>query len=261
MPIFGNFKEIIFGQISVGDLVKREYEKYKSESMFGIYATSSPILIVNDPDVIKDLLVKSFPIFANRGVRIFEKVEPLSANLVNLEAARWRPLRARQTSMFTSAKLKEMFHLLLECADRLEKTLSIMGNDDSTIEVCEITAKYTTDCIGACAFGIDAKALSDEQSDFRRIGRKFVHLDRWRAFKVRFKQLCPGLFNSLKRFMYDSEINDFFIGTITKTMEHRRKNKDARRGDFVDLLNDLKNDDPSKWDGIGDMMILFLIFS
>ncbi|XP_014207797.1 probable cytochrome P450 6a13 [Copidosoma floridanum] len=245
VAIYGNLKEIIFGKMSVGDLVVLQYEKHKHQPMFGIYAMRSPILVINDPDLIKDVLIKDFASFANRGVRIFEKVEPLSANLVNLEAARWKPLRAKQTMMFTSAKLKEMFYLLLECADHLERALT---EDNDVVDACEVTARYTTDCIGACVFGIDMKALEDDESDFRRIGKKFVQLDKWRAFKVRFKQIFPGLFNQLGFIMYDHEINDFFIGTMIKTMEHRRKNN-IKRGDFVDLLNDLKQN-PGKLEGI-----------
>ncbi|OXU20062.1 hypothetical protein TSAR_004866 [Trichomalopsis sarcophagae] len=247
-PIYGNLKDIMFGKMSVGDFVKQEYDKFKDERMFGVYAIRTPVLIVNDPELIKDILIRNFSSFANRGVRLFEKVEPLSANLVNLEAKRWRPLRAKQITMFTFSKLKEMFYIVSECADNLEKILAGMIEKNDVVECCEVSARYTTDVIGACVFGIDMKALDDENSQFRRVGRKFIHADKWRAFKLRFKQIFPSLYNFLCPIMYDHEINDFFINTMIATMKHRKENN-VRRGDFVDLLNDLK-DNPGKLDGI-----------
>lgn len=245
-PLFGNLKEIMFGKMSVGDFAKQQYEKFRNEPMFGIYLIRSPILIINDPDAIKDVLVKNFSSFANRGVRIFEKVEPLSANLVNLEPARWRPLRAKQTTMFSSGKLKEMFYLLLEVSNGLEKSLAKITGTNEVVECCEVTARFSTDVIGACVFGIDMEALDDENSQFRKVGKKFIHADRWRAFKFRFKQIFPALYNLLAPIMYDHEINDFFINSMIQTMEMRRKNK-IKRNDFVDLLIDLK-DHPDKLD-------------
>ncbi|KAJ8688568.1 hypothetical protein QAD02_024363 [Eretmocerus hayati] len=248
VPLYGNLKPMMFGQMSVGDFVKQQYDQYKDQPVFGIYASRTPILIINDPELIKEVLIRSFSSFASRGIRIFEKVEPLSANLVNLEPARWKPLRAKQTTMFTSAKLKDMFNLVLECADSLEKVLEKITSENEVVECCEVAARYTTDVIGACAFGIDMKALGDEESEFRKVGKRFTHADKWRAFKIRFKQICPGLYQLLRPIMYDHEINDFFIGSMMQTMKYRKENN-IRRGDFVDLLIDLK-DNPEKLDTI-----------
>ncbi|CAD7079530.1 unnamed protein product [Hermetia illucens] len=37
-------------------------------------------------------------------------------------------------------------------------------------------------------------------------------------------------------------MNDFFLGIVRQTIEHRKKNN-IRRNDFMDLLIDLKNND------------------
>ena len=250
-PMYGNFKDIMFGKASMGEYIKSEYDKYRDEPMFGVFAMRRPILVLNDPELIKDVLVKKFWSFANRGIRMFEKVEPLSANLINLEAARWKPLRAKQTTIFTSSKLKEMFYLLLECANHLEENLAKSTEINQVVECCEVSARYTTDVIGACIFGLDMKALEDDDSQFRKIGRKVIHAEGWRLFKIRFKQICPLLYNLLRPITYDYEINDFFIGLMTETMKHRRENN-IRRNDFVDLLNDLK-DNSDKLKDIGKL--------
>lgn len=50
------------------------YEKYKNERMFGFYLGRSAILVLRDPELIKDVLVKDFSIFADRGFIVHERV-------------------------------------------------------------------------------------------------------------------------------------------------------------------------------------------
>lgn len=72
---FGNFFDLVFKKISLGDYMKKWYDQYhKNEPLVGIYMGTSPLLFVNDLDMIKSVLIKDFPLFADRGFRVFEKV-------------------------------------------------------------------------------------------------------------------------------------------------------------------------------------------
>ncbi|OXU29726.1 hypothetical protein TSAR_016158, partial [Trichomalopsis sarcophagae] len=245
---FGNFKKIMLGKSSLGDYLYEQYQYYKNEPMFGLYARRTPVLVVNDPEYIKDVLIKDFSSFSDRGMTIHEKVEPLNQHLFSLEPARWRPLRIKLSPTFTSGKLKEMFYLLAECGNSFETLIDNMVKKNPVIECRELTAKFTTEVIGICVFGLKAEAMTDGDSEFRKIGRK-VFENSWMKFiKFRIRDAMPWLFNLLGPFFYDHEINGFFINLMKQTMEYRKKNN-VRRNDFVDLLMDIK-DDPSK---VGDI--------
>ncbi|XP_043471293.1 uncharacterized protein LOC122504303 [Leptopilina heterotoma] len=247
-PIFGNFKDILLNRLALGQMVKNLYDQFIDESMIGIYALSTPILIIKAPELIKDVLIKDFNIFSDRGLPVNEKIEPLSQNLLNLEPKRWRPLRKKLSPVFTSGKLREMFFLLLESGNHFETYLQKIVPKNEPIECRLLTSKFTMDVIGSCAFGIDINTLSDEENDFVRMGRKIIVLDFWRSIKGKIRDFSPGLFSLLGPIMKDEELDNFFTGLITDTIKYRKENHIVRH-DFVDLLRYVK-ENPEKMDDV-----------
>lgn len=90
-----------------------------------MFQLSTPTLMVLEPETIKQFLVKDFQYFTDRGFPYDDEREPLTANLVNLEGAKWRLLRQKLTPTFSSGKIKNMMPLLQECSDQLLKYLKV----------------------------------------------------------------------------------------------------------------------------------------
>ncbi|XP_076235078.1 putative cytochrome P450 6a14 [Calliopsis andreniformis] len=238
LPFVGNFKDVFLGTGSVSDCFTKAYYDFKSEQLVGIFRGRVPLLVVKDPHLMKDILIKDFHIFGERNLTPQVEVEPLSAHLFRLDIVRWKPLRTRFSSVFSSGKLKEMFHLLLECADHFGKYLDEVVAKGEPVECHEISAKFTTDVIGSCAFGIEMNALADENSKFRKMGRKVFETS-WRsALRDRLRD-NPFLFRIFGRFVVDQDVVDFFTDIIKQTINYRIKNN-VHRQDFVDTLVDLK---------------------
>lgn len=74
MIFFGNFREVIFKKISLAEKTKRLYQEYKNELVFGVFQGRTPILVVNDFEMIKDVLIRDFSLFADRGIHVNPKV-------------------------------------------------------------------------------------------------------------------------------------------------------------------------------------------
>ncbi|XP_036147431.1 uncharacterized protein LOC105832463 [Monomorium pharaonis] len=239
IPGLGNFKDVMFNNISAGDYLTEMYNEYKDEPLIGIFARKTPLLIVKDLDLVKDILIKDFAIFADRGLPIFEKTEPLSQHLFSLEPKRWRPLRVRLSPVFTSGKLKEMFSLISKCADHLVEYMEKIANKDEPVECRELTAKYTTDVIGNCAFGIDMNALSNENSEFRKMGRKVFTMTWTALLRIRIRQMSPRLYGMLGYVLPQTDVTKFFTRVITENMNYRETNN-IIRNDFIDMLRELK---------------------
>ena len=174
--------------------------------------------------------------FQDRRVSFNEKKEPLSAHLLNMRGSQWRGLRAKLTPTFTSGKIKMMFSLMVECVEELKDFLTEPATRSEVVEVKEIMAKFTTDVIGNCAFGIKCNSLKNPDSEFRTMGRKVVE---------------PSLSNVLRRMLalvvpifgirvLPWEVTEFFISAVKKTIENREK-QNIIRNDFMQLLLELKN--------------------
>ncbi|XP_076642961.1 cytochrome P450 6A1 [Halictus rubicundus] len=235
IPLLGNMAAVLFSQMSIGDYTQSIYRKYKSESMVGVFMRRQPALVINDPELIKTVLIKDFPKFSNRGVTVNEVAEPLSQNLFSLEPKRWRPLRTRFTPVFTTGRLKEMFGMIVECVNSLEKHLGTLVAKGDPIDCRELAAKYTTDVIGYCAFGVNMNAISNEESKFREVGREFFSTSFLRVLRIRLKDITPKLYTLLGYILPYSYGTDFFMNTVLNVMEHRKKNKIVRN-DFINTL-------------------------
>lgn len=248
IPLFGNIKEVMFTRQAMCDFLTDLHRKYENEPFVGIFTRRTPILVIHDPKFIKDVLIRDFSKFANRGLPVYEKTEPLSPHLFNLEAERWRPLRTRLSPVFTSGKLKEMFPLILECSDHLEQHLDKVVKESDCVEVRELTAKYATDVIGSCAFGIDTNALSDKESDFRRVGRQVFQTSLGNVIRFRLRQAMPGFYKLLGYVLPEQEVTTFFTKVISETLAYRDENNIVRP-DFVNMLLELKRH-PDKLENI-----------
>ncbi|XP_076241483.1 cytochrome P450 6a2-like [Calliopsis andreniformis] len=246
--LFGNIKDVMLQKMSMAEYLTKVWKEYESEPMIGIFMRRTPFLILRDTNHIKDVLIRDFSKFIDRGFSICEKMEPLSVHLFNLEGQRWRPLRTRLSPVFSSGKLKEMFPLILECSEHLEKYLDKVVAKGEYVECRELTAKYTTDVIGSCAFGIEINALSDEESEFRRMGKKVFTPSFKELLRFRLRQSFPRFYNLLGYILPLQEVTKFFTKVVVDMMNYRTEN-DIVRPDFINTLIELKKH-PDKLENI-----------
>nr|XP_034178244.1 cytochrome P450 6a2-like [Osmia lignaria] len=240
IPFFGNTKNLMFAKMSIRHYIKATYDQYKNEPMIGFYLMKEPSLILNDPELIKHVLIRDFSYFADRGAFVHEKTEPLSPHLFNLEAERWRPLRSRLSPIFTPGKLKEMFYLIIEYSQHLEKYLAKEVEKGEPLECRELTARFTIDVIGSCIFGIEMSALADERSEFRQMGRNFFDTSSFEnVFRNKMKEFFPKLYDLLGYTIPERRLSSFFTKAVTDIIKYRQEN-DIVRPDLINMLMDLK---------------------
>ncbi|KAK1122046.1 hypothetical protein K0M31_009891 [Melipona bicolor] len=243
---FGNILKGMFGKEPLPEFVSRVYNSYKNEPLIGVFLRTVPVLFVKDPDFIKDILIKDFSKFVDRGFLKSEPADPMSNHLFGLEAKRWRPLRTQLSPVFTSGKLKETFRLILECSNHLEGYLGTMVEKGELIDARELAARFTTDVVGSCGFGIEMNALSEQESEFRRIGKEIFCNSLYRVLKTKLHEIEPRLHALLVHLLPWDQATKLFIKITRETLEYREKNN-VFRPDFMNILMGLRKH-PEKMD-------------
>lgn len=101
----------------------------------------TPVLMVNDVELIKQILVRDFSNFSDHGVNGNEKIDPLIGNLFFLSGEKWRIMRMKLTPAFTSGKLKHMFPLIMEIADDMVNAFDENLKISHVVEVKDLSAR------------------------------------------------------------------------------------------------------------------------
>ncbi|KAG5345604.1 CP6B1 protein, partial [Acromyrmex charruanus] len=71
---FGAAKDIILQKKIPLEYYKEIYDEYKHASLVGFFIKTKPILMINDPALIKDVLITDSMIFTDRGIPYSKKV-------------------------------------------------------------------------------------------------------------------------------------------------------------------------------------------
>lgn len=237
---YGNIKEL--GKtMHVSTLLQKYYNELKGAGPFGgLYFFINPTILATDLDFIKSVLIKDFNHFVSRGgVFSNPKDDPLSGNLFLVDGDKWKRLRTKLTPTFTSGRMKLMLPMILNVADEFKGTVtSLINGMNAELEMKEILARFTTDTIGTCAFGIDCNSLRNENSDFRKYGRAVFEKPRNSFLKLLFINNFTELARKLKMKHFSDDVSDFFMGSLKETMRYREENN-IRRNDFLNMMIEL----------------------
>ena len=118
-PIWGLMK----GTHSFIELFNDQYQQFVGQKCYGYYGFfGSPILVLNDMDLIKDVLIKDFDNFVDRRTVDLGKNEFISNILINLSGEKWKTMRTIMSPMFTSGKLKGMAQLIDKIGDQMVRS-------------------------------------------------------------------------------------------------------------------------------------------
>lgn len=245
-PIFpyGNLKDV-GKKFHSCELLMRFYNENKHRGPFvGLYFFFSPVVLLTDLNLIKNVMSKDFAVFHERHFYHNEKDDPLSAHLFAIDGSKWKNLRTKLTPTFTSGKMKFMFNTVLEIGERLSDRLNVVvseaDNQCAEVEIKNYWARYTTDVIGSCAFGLECNTLNDKDAIFREMGRQVFEEPR-RSMGA---QLLVSQMKELANFFGVKQLPDkpaeFFLNIVKETLAYRQSNKTERK-DFMHLLIDLKN--------------------
>ncbi|XP_011705918.1 PREDICTED: cytochrome P450 9e2-like, partial [Wasmannia auropunctata] len=227
---------------------------------FGTHA-----VLLRDPELFKDIMVKNFEHFPDHRKTIDESIEPIFAkNIFFLRGDCWKEVRNTLSPSFTASKMKFMFDLLLKCSHDFVNYLVDHPELCHTIETKETFRRYTADVIATAAFGISINSMKDRDNEFYRSGMETttISIGLLTVIKFLFMSMCPRLAASIGLTFFPPATTKFFKRIVEETIKAREE-QNIVRPDMIHLMQcrDKENDSVHKTtlDDIVSQAFIFIV--
>ncbi|XP_060806632.1 cytochrome P450 6B5-like [Amyelois transitella] len=254
VPLFGNYASYILLKSFIGHVTQSICRQFPNAPYIGTFYGTEPALLVQDPEVIKLIMVKDFYYFNGREITNYTHREPITTNMFFTYGDRWKVMRQNLNPLFSSAKIKNMFYLIEKCARQFESMLDDEVRQDNILKVRALMSRYTMDCIGSCVFGIETKTMEKgaDENPFTIIGHDLFLETKVGGLKMIARSIWPAVFYALRLRNFPENISTFFHKLMTEVFAGRNY-KPTTRNDFVDLLLNLYNEKYLTGDSIENM--------
>ncbi|KAF5287525.1 hypothetical protein FQA39_LY04153 [Lamprigera yunnana] len=234
--IFGNFTENLFRIKSMQTIVEDGYINNPKNRYVGFYEFMKPVLLVRDPELIKDITVKDFDWFPNHRQFVPTTVDSLwGKNLLQMTTEEgWHSMRATLSPSFTASKMKMLFNLMEECAAQFVDYFKSY-NGEVVVELKDTFTRFANDIIGTCAFGIRSNSLKHRDNEFYVMGKEATDFSGIKGFKFFGYEISPTLMKLFDIKIFNKKVRTFFKKIIKETVNLRRE-QNIIRPDMIHLL-------------------------
>ncbi|KRT82523.1 cytochrome P450 [Oryctes borbonicus] len=243
--LFGNMRKVAMLQASITDTYDEIYRKFPDCKYVGIYVMDRPAILLRDPEVIEDVLVKNFSNFHDNDLEVKIEHDPVFGNNpFVLRADVWKTKRTQHLLSLTPAKVKVMLPELESCANRMVAYLQMqIEKNGSTccMESLELAARYTTETVTAVGVNINSNSFSDSTPELRNAGRAIFEPGLMRSIKLYLVFLIPKITSIISLTMMPKSLIEKYKGLILQTLKYRAENN-IRKDDFFDHLQEFRGE-------------------
>nr|CAB3235800.1 cytochrome P450 CYP3-like member 2 [Phallusia mammillata] len=155
--------------------------KRKFGTVYGTYTGWAPRIVISDPDILKQIMIKEFNIFYDRQKSLLKiSGEVLNNGLTNISGNKWRRVRHTMSPLFSTVKLRSMMRVLDTCADVMVDNLSTSCKENNGVfDSKGVFGKFALDAICSAAFGVNvnSQAKDGDESKAIKMAKKLFQAD------------------------------------------------------------------------------------
>ncbi|KAI8507021.1 Thromboxane-A synthase [Branchiostoma belcheri] len=255
-PIVGDF----FGQLKRGlwapDYqveMMRQYGK-----VYGVFSGSSPILIVSDPEMLREIFIKQFHNFSRRNAEFMTlNTIPSGRYLINLSGEDWKNIRTTITPAFSTGKLKQMVGQLNRCANILADTVGGFAKTGKPFKARELTGGFTMDAIASTAFGTEIDSQRNPEDPFvihGRQGFKFDFRNPILWLWIFFPKIMRPILEATDWDFFPRKSYRFFENVFDQLMDMRQQGG-IERVDFMQLMANAHKEKDEEDEGMEEVKV------
>lgn len=243
---FGNFGPLFKGQRTLGENCHDLYFT-SNAPVLGFYAALRPALLIRCPKITKDILIKDFQHFRDRGFRLDGKGDPLVENLFTSDN-KWKEMRTKLTPAFTPGKVRAMFDLIVNCGKPMEEYLNKYADAGDEVEIRDTLSRFTADVIASIGFGMDVNSFENPNNEFREKARRIYKPFVRNAIRLDLSFISPFLTKLFKIRFGDKDVTEFILDILRQSINYREQNNVVRK-DFFDFLMKLRKGEGIQGEG------------
>lgn len=240
--IFGNFKDMFLSKATEAEVINEICEKFENEKFVGLYYLWTPVLLIKDMDLVKNVTERDFQFFSDHPeITGDSEVDSVSNSLFTMKGSVWKERRLYFTKLFSPKKIKEYFLNIEAGLNILLKNVEECAKDGKDVESIKLVEKYTVHAIASSMYGLDLTKDERNTSKFAAIANLLIHPPPMSIIKITLHTILPGLCNALRISSHPSEIWDY-ISEFAANIFKAREDSDYERVDLVSMLMKLMAD-------------------
>lgn len=200
----------------------------------GFNLLALPAILVVDPDLAEEVLVKNAGRFPSRGLHVDTEVDPLSGTLFALSGKRWQDKRDLLAPMYGDGTIRQMFGTIASVADelRLEIRKSLGSKEE---DVQEWTSRYVSDVMGTNVFGIRSRTIQEPNTEFRINGMLATEFSWKTLFRHWIGFTMPKFAKRIGLRITHATVEKFYAGLCRATTLHR-ESYGIQKNDLLQLF-------------------------
>ncbi|XP_011305840.1 probable cytochrome P450 6a13 [Fopius arisanus] len=232
--ICGNIGSVALGRISFVEMVNKFYREWRAEPYFGIFVWRTPVLIINDLNVVKYILLDNAKLFATPklviGRGIIHQNSYKSCGTIDHSKV--------LETVLTSEKVRDMFDLVIRSTNGRQETLNKIIKGKGVVDCSQFAEYFTTEILIHCVFGVDGNSPMESEKIRTIIRGLCGPRERYlypRKLCVILRVICChlGVKENAKKW-------EFFVNLIREKIKHREE-RNIVCPDFIGVLQDLKS--------------------
>ncbi len=235
--LLGNSKEFFENPYSTLPKWTKQYGK-----VFGFYQMGSPALVVADPDMAKEILIKQFNKFDHRIIMVDNSDDPKAA-MFETKGERWKRVRGISSPTFSSKKMKVMSPLVHRSITKLMDTFERRVKNDEQFDISAEWKKLTLDVIASTVFSYDTDVFNSTDNIFlQKLAELFkvfkpdelpVHTQIWKFCLMQ----SPTLLKVAKFFnpRAAGPPDEWFMALAHRVITERQSSGEVRN-DYIQLM-------------------------
>ncbi|XP_017779587.1 PREDICTED: probable cytochrome P450 6a23 [Nicrophorus vespilloides] len=239
--IFGTLYDSIVMKKSLAQIYYELYNQYPDSNYVGFYKFFKPGVVIRNPEIIRDIVIKEFSSFHDNDFYLSEHDDFIFGNNpFVLRGPKWKVVRSQLSPSFTSGKVKNMApHVIVNGKKMLKYIEETCTNDVACLEMKDLATRFTSENVASCAFGLEGNSFIDPDAKFKVIGRQLTEPSFISGLKMVLIMAVPMMAKVFRVKFFTDDVTAFLKNIVVETLKYRKDNG-IFRNDFLDFMTTLR---------------------